>query len=154
MDFKVSLVKQPVFNVRSDNIVKIEPPQESVTVKSAESKQEIIARDKLFNKVVVENWRLQDKNVTPLEQEQVITADNGYDALRTVVVAEMPAQPSGEIELTQNGTYDVKNYATAVVKVAGASEDLGLFMDVGTLYDLLDDYTIQQIMNGAYNVAY
>lgn len=140
MDFKVSLVKQPVFNVRSDNIVKIEPPQESVTVKSAEAKQEIIARDKLFNKVVVENWRLQDKNVTPLEQEQVITADNGYDALRTVVVAEMPAQPSGEIELTKNGTYDVKNYATAVVNV-GEEKDVNFYDYDGTL---VASYTIEQ----------
>lgn len=154
MDFKVSLVKQPVFNVRSDNIVKIEPPQESLVVKSTETQQEIIAKDKLFNKVTVKNWNLQEKTVKPLEEEILVIPDADYDALKSVTIEPMPAQPSGEIELTKNGTYDVKQYATAVVKVAGASEDLGLFMDLGTLYDLLDDYTIQQIMNGAYNVAY
>lgn len=51
---------------------------------------------------------------------------------------------------SQVDTFFTKTFTNWVV----ASEDLGLFMDVGTLYDLLDDYTIQQIMNGAYNVAY
>lgn len=78
--------------------------------------------------------------MTPLEQEQVITADNGYDALRTVVVAGMPAQPSGEVELTKNGTYDVKNYATAVVSV-GEEKDVNFYDYDGTL---VASYTIEQ----------
>lgn len=155
------------------------PTEQTKTVVPSGEQQVVVAdTGKVLEKVIVEAIALQEKSVEPTNVEQVVTPDSEFSGLSKVTVGatpsyepeldtqttllgeleteinELPAQPSGEIELTKNGTYDVKNYATAIVKVAGASEDLGLFMDLGTLYDLLDDYTIQQIMNGAYNVAY
>lgn len=134
MDFKLNLVAPQTFKVSADNIVKIEPPQESLVVKSTETQQEIIAKDKLFNKVTVKNWNLQEKIVKPLEEEILVIPDADYDALKSVTIEPMPAQPSGEIELTKNGTYDVKQYATAVVNVSvGEEKDINFYDYDGTL---------------------
>ena len=71
-----------------------------------------------FPSVVLAN--LQDKETTPTKETQVVVADKTYDGLSKVTVNPIPNEyiiPSGEIELTQNGTYDVTDKASAKVNI-------------------------------------
>lgn len=70
---------------------------------------------------------LQDKTVTPIKSSQTVKADSGYDGLGTVTVNKIPDNyivPNGEITITENGTYDVASYASAVVNVESVGEVL------------------------------
>ncbi|MBO7535762.1 MAG: hypothetical protein J6T34_01285 [Bacilli bacterium] len=60
---------------------------------------------------------LQNKNVSV---NGTYTADSGYDGLGTVVV-NVPNPSTGSLPIIENGTYDVTNYASAVVNVSGGS---------------------------------
>lgn len=71
---------------------------------------------------------LQEKSVTPTQSVQSVTADNGYDGLKKVTVDAIPSSyivPSGTKAITQNGTHDVKQYASVNVNVpaSGGSID-------------------------------
>ena len=71
-----------------------------------------------FPNVVLAN--LQDKETTPTKETQVVVADKTYDGLSKVTVNPIPNEyiiPSGEIEFTQNGTYDVTDKASAKVNI-------------------------------------
>lgn len=63
---------------------------------------------------------LQIKTVTPTKSSQVVKPDSGYDGLSQVNVNAIPSDyiiPSGSKTITANGTFDVTNYASAVVNV-------------------------------------
>lgn len=67
---------------------------------------------------------LQNKSTTPTESTQYITYDSGYDGLDTVTVNPIPSSyivPSGSLSITSNNTYDVTQYASAVVNVSGGT---------------------------------
>lgn len=67
---------------------------------------------------------LQNKSVTPSTSEQEITYDTGYNGLGTVTVDRIPSQyiiPSGSITITENGTTNVAQYASATVNVSTGS---------------------------------
>ena len=71
-----------------------------------------------FPNIILAN--LQDKETTPTKETQVVVADKTYDGLSKVTVNPIPNEyiiPSGEIEFTQNGTYDVTDKASAKVNV-------------------------------------
>ena len=69
---------------------------------------------------------LQNKTITPSEKIQSVTADSGYDALGKVTVNAIPSdyiQPSGEKEITANGTFDIKSYESVKVNVPSSGAD-------------------------------
>lgn len=71
-----------------------------------------------FPSVVLAN--LQDKETTPTKEVQVVVADKNYDGLSKVIVNPIPDEyiiPNGELEIIQNGTYDVSSKASAKVNV-------------------------------------
>ena len=69
----------------------------------------------------VDALNLQTKTVTPSGSTQSITKDSTYDALGTVTVNPIPSNyiiPTGTIQISGNGTYDVSAYATAEASFA------------------------------------
>ena len=62
----------------------------------------------------------QEKSVTPTKEIQEITPDEKYNGLSKVIVDKIPDEyiiPSGEINISQNGTYDVTDKTSAKVNV-------------------------------------
>lgn len=64
--------------------------------------------------------KLQQKTVTPTKSKQTIKSDSSYDGLSEVIVNAIPDEyisPSGSLNITENGTYDIKAKANVVVNV-------------------------------------
>lgn len=71
-----------------------------------------------FPNVVLAN--LQEKEATPTKEMQQIIAEQQYDGLSKVVVNAIPDEyiiPNGELEISQNGIYDVVDKASAKVNI-------------------------------------
>ena len=78
--------------------------------------------------IVVGTPALQDKEVVPSKEPQVVSADTEFDAIKTVTVLPIPDEyivPEGSLEVTENDTYDVRSLAEIIVNVEGSGgEDL------------------------------
>jgi hypothetical protein len=96
-DFEINLIQPTALNVdleepttmgiAIDNVVKIQPTTEDVTVKSTETQQEILPTNTdLISKVIVSPMVVQEKTITPTESKQEIVADNNYDYLKKVTI--------------------------------------------------------------------
>lgn len=74
------------------------------------------------NTAYVEKPVTQEKTVTPTKQVQTVVPDTGYNGLSKVTVDKIPDDyiiPSGEITITENGTYNIKDKAVAKVETSG-----------------------------------
>lgn len=92
-----------------------------------------------FPPIILAN--LQEKAVIPLTNEVVVTADDGFDGLSKVTVGAIPSEyiiPSGELDITKNGTYDVKNYVNANVNIPEKQLGIKTITSNGT-YKATDD---------------
>lgn len=68
--------------------------------------------------VVIIEPKLQEKEATPTEQTQIITPDTNFDGISKMTINPIPNEyvvPTGTINIGGDGTYNVKNYESAVV---------------------------------------
>lgn len=75
---------------------------------------------KLNNAIKYIEPKTQEKIVEPSKSEQIIVADEDYNSLSKVTVKKIPdtyVVPTGDIAITENGTYDVKEKENAIVNI-------------------------------------
>lgn len=75
--------------------------------------------------MTLEPINLEDKTVTPTEEQLVVISDTA-DGLNSVTIEPIPDEyikPTGTKEITENGTYDVSNYAETKVSIGGGIDD-------------------------------
>lgn len=95
--------------------------------------------------------KLQDKEVTPTKETQTITSDSEYDGLNQVTVNPIPSnyiEPSGTLNIIENGTYDVKEFAEVTTNIEGSggipeitnTEDVTNLINacINQIYDTID----------------
>lgn len=83
--------------------------------------------DEVYAKGVTDGKRvitanLQEKTITPTKEIQTVECDSDYEALSKVTVNAIPSDyviPSGDVIITESGTYDVTEKAQAIVNVQG-----------------------------------
>ena len=89
---------------------------------------------------------LQEKEIEPTKQEQIVVPDSGYEGMSKVVVKPIPNEyliPEGNLDITTTLEYNVSNYATAQIKdsnlkpenIAENVEVLGI---TGTFHGVID----------------
>lgn len=98
----------------------------------------------------------QEKEVIPTKETQIIEPDKDFTGLSKVTVQSIPNEyivPSGEIEFTQNGTYDVTDKASAKVNIKEKILGTKTITENGTykaIDDNLDGYSEVEVNIGKY----
>lgn len=80
--------------------------------------------------------KLQDKSVVPTKEKQTIQPDETYNGLGSVSVEAIPSsyvEPSGTLEITENGEYDVKEKEKVNVNIQQEETSVDVALMEGTL---------------------
>ena len=91
---------------------------------------------KLGNKIIYIDPLTQEKSVEPSKIKQIIVPDNGFNGLSKVTVnkiADSYIIPSGEIEIKENGIYDVTDKESVNVNVPINGPDVSSYFLNGVL---------------------
>jgi hypothetical protein len=62
---------------------------------------------------------LQEKEIEPTKQEQIVAPDSGYEGMSKVIVKPIPSEyliPEGNLDITDTNEYDISAYATVQIK--------------------------------------
>lgn len=89
-----------------------------IRIKLLENKMFKIKMSSFLPRIVLAN--MQEKKVIPAKEIQEILPDKNFDGLSKVIVNKIPDEyiiPDGNLEINQNGTFDVANKANAIVNV-------------------------------------
>lgn len=76
--------------------------------------------EKVSVAVPIPEFKTQEKSITPTKDAQSVVPDAGYDGLTKVNVGAIPAEyiiPSGTVNITENGTHNVKEAESVNVNV-------------------------------------
>lgn len=89
---------------------------------------------------IIINTNLQDKEIIPTKEEQIVTPDEEFGGLSSVIVYPIPNDyiiPNGTLEIKENGSKDVTEYSNVDIKVEPK----------------LQDKSIEIVENGTTNIA-
>ena len=109
-----------------------------------------------FPNVVLAN--LQEKEATPTKEIQQIIADQQYDGLSKVVVNAIPDEyiiPNGDINIIENGTYDVTDKINAIVNIPEKKLGSKIITENGTYKssdDNLDGYSEVEVATSGVDI--
>ena len=97
-----------------------------------------------FPDVVLAN--MQEKEVTPTKENQEIVPDKNYDGLSRVIVDKIPDEyiiPTGNIEIIENGIYNVREKETANVNIPEKQLGIKTITSNGTYKATDDNYFLK-----------
>lgn len=107
-------------------VMQVPPATEELEITPTEQEQVFIPPENTYyNKVTCDAVNIQSSSLTiiPSSSEQTFTPPTGeyYNSVTCNAIPSEYVIPTGELSITSNGIYDVKNYASANVEVPGGS---------------------------------